>query len=98
MESIIPEIDTVSEWASWGNRRDILYKCPKCHASFRILGKQERFCHNCGQKIDWQFVPDFIDSTNIENFKEMTIDDIKKMVEDYIVNMHQFEINKIEGE
>lgn len=36
-----------------GSCTEIIYMCPRCHASFAILGDRELFCHNCGAEIDW---------------------------------------------
>lgn len=50
MKSIKPVVEDISTWDSC---TEILYKCPKCDTSFRILSYHEKFCHNCGQKINW---------------------------------------------
>lgn len=39
--------------SQFGSCREVLYKCPKCGADFRILADQENYCHNCGIKLDW---------------------------------------------
>lgn len=36
-----------------------LYKCPQCNQDFNILGKKEKFCHNCGKKLDWRRCPEY---------------------------------------
>lgn len=38
--------------SNWGGR-SIVYECPNCHTSFRLMGDKEIFCHNCGIEIDW---------------------------------------------
>ena len=50
LQYIKPEVDDIS---SWDSQTEILYRCPKCHSSFRIYGNHEHFCHSCGQAIDW---------------------------------------------
>lgn len=50
----------ISDWDN-GNRR-ILYQCPKCRASFQFFGDLEKYCHNCGRKIEWKFSPTFLDA------------------------------------
>lgn len=52
--SLKPIVEDISQWVPC---TEILYKCPKCDTSFRILGSNERFCHMCGQKIDWEGIP-----------------------------------------
>lgn len=54
MKSLKPIVEDISSWMPC---TEILYKCPKCGTSFRILGSYEKFCHNCGQKIDWKKMP-----------------------------------------
>lgn len=44
------------------NGDKILYQCPKCRTSFQFFGDQEKYCHNCGRKIDWRFSPTFLDT------------------------------------
>lgn len=56
MQSMKPIVEGVSNWDSC---TEILYKCPKCNTSFRILSHHEKFCHNCGQKINWN-VPRYL--------------------------------------
>lgn len=41
---------------SCGRAPDIIYKCPECGTSFAFFREKERFCHNCGQEIDWEDV------------------------------------------
>ena len=31
----------------------VLYKCPECGFSLRILEEQQKYCPNCGIKLDW---------------------------------------------
>jgi hypothetical protein len=53
-----PEIDRVG-WD--GDSKCFQYRCPKCRTSFRILGEQEKFCHGCGRKLNWEGLPKIID-------------------------------------
>ena len=87
MKSIIPKLDRLSD-DDWGNRRDIFYKCPICDTSFRIFGKREKFCHNCGQKINWEYVPDFIDMSKID-ITNIQLSDIQQMIYKNIENLTQ---------
>lgn len=57
MKSLKPIVEDISSWMPC---TEILYKCPKCGTSFRILGSYEKFCHNCGQKIDWEGIPIYL--------------------------------------
>ena len=43
--------------SDWGDRRDIIYKCPVCTQSFKFFGQYEKYCHNCGVKIKWANMP-----------------------------------------
>ena len=49
-----PEVDRIG-WN--GSSKCFLYRCPKCGTSFRILGEQEKFCHGCGRKLNWEGLP-----------------------------------------
>ena len=42
-----------TEISSWQPYKEIIYSCPVCRTSFRYFGPKEKFCHNCGVKIDW---------------------------------------------
>ena len=44
-----PEAYDIQGWVS----REVVYRCPKCKTSFRLLGAKEKFCHNCGTPMDW---------------------------------------------
>lgn len=39
--------------SQWNSGTEVLYRCPICHASFAIYGAKEKFCHNCGEQLDW---------------------------------------------
>ena len=54
-----PEIDGIG-WN--GSSKCFTYRCPKCKTSFRILGRQEKYCHGCGRKLDWEGLPQSIDT------------------------------------
>ena len=41
--------------SQWGDRTEVLYKCPKCGQDFRLLGDKQNYCFNCGIKLDWRF-------------------------------------------
>lgn len=53
--------------SQYGSGTEVLYRCAKCGADFRILGKHETFCHGCGVKQDWENSPIYCS----EQFKEM---------------------------
>lgn len=59
---IDPHLPIPFRISNWDNGDRILYKCPKCRASFQILGNLEKYCHNCGRKIEWKFSPTFLDA------------------------------------
>lgn len=44
--------------SDWADGREIFFCCPKCAQSFKLFGRNERYCHSCGQKIDWTNVPE----------------------------------------
>lgn len=60
-----PEAYDIQGWVS----REVLYRCPKCHADFRMLGSKEKFCHNCGEKMDWDGLNRYL-SEPVENRKK----------------------------
>ena len=39
--------------SDWNDRREVLYRCCKCGASFGFYGSKQQYCHMCGNKIDW---------------------------------------------
>lgn len=49
-----PILERISDWDS---KTKMIYKCPKCEASFGFYFEDEHFCHNCGVKIDWHNIP-----------------------------------------
>lgn len=54
----IPKVHRISQWDS---ATEIIYACPECGTSFGFYGDAEKFCHNCGEKIDWDGVPKYAD-------------------------------------
>lgn len=67
--------------SNWGGR-SIVYECPNCHTSFRLMEDKERFCHNCGIKIDWnvQLLLDkpFVEADNFLLLKQILSEVNKK--------------------
>lgn len=49
-----PVLDRIS---SWNNGCGLIYKCPSCEVSFGFYGDEEKYCHHCGAKIDWDNIP-----------------------------------------
>ena len=43
----------VERLSGWNSGKEIIYCCAHCGTSLAILGKNEKFCHGCGKKIDW---------------------------------------------
>jgi len=54
-KGLIPIADRVNSWGT-EDKRKILFKCPNCHTSFGYYEEYEKFCHNCGQKVNWEDV------------------------------------------
>ena len=50
LKKIKPIANRISQW---NLMNEVLYKCPKCDASFQIYGSNQNYCHMCGQAIDW---------------------------------------------
>ena len=59
---IDPHLPIPFRISDWDNGDRILYQCPKCRASFQFFGDLEKYCHNCGRKIEWKFSPTFLDA------------------------------------
>ena len=59
---IDPNLPIPFRISDWDNGDRILYQCPKCCASFQFFGDLEKYCHNCGRKIEWKFSPKFLDA------------------------------------
>ena len=53
-----PEIDRIG-WN--GDSKCFLYRCPKCKTDLRILGRQEKYCHGCGRRLNWEGLPEKVD-------------------------------------
>ena len=49
---------------TWGEYKEILYKCPKCNTDFRIFKKQMNYCFGCGMEIDWNVLTELKISFN----------------------------------
>ena len=45
-----------TEISSWHPYKKVIYKCANCEQDFRIFGFMEKYCHNCGTKVDWDDV------------------------------------------
>lgn len=43
--------------SNWSPGTEIVYCCPKCGTSFAFFRDDEKFCHNCGLRINWENVP-----------------------------------------
>jgi len=85
-KGLIPIAHRINSWGTEGTRK-ILFKCPQCDTSFFFHQEDEKYCHNCGQKIYWEGVkvnlitdPVLIkDCTgNLKKYRE-TIDKINKI-------------------
>lgn len=50
MKKLKPIASRISQW---GLMTEVIYRCPKCDASFQIYGHKQNFCHLCGQELDW---------------------------------------------
>ena len=59
-KKVRPIPERISQWDSCDR---VLYKCPVCGCSFGFYCEDEKFCHNCGQEINWGVivkVPEYI--------------------------------------
>lgn len=52
----------------------ISYICSSCACSFELLGKNAKFCYNCGEKINWDSLP----MTIPIKFKDLNLADYVK--------------------
>ena len=41
--------------SQWGSGTEVFYKCPECGCDMRVLGHRQKYCYECGQKLDWEF-------------------------------------------
>ena len=39
--------------SDWGSRTEVRYICPKCKTSLAYYGHKQKFCHMCGNELDW---------------------------------------------
>lgn len=49
--------------SDWNDRTEIIYGCPHCDCNFRFFGNKELYCHRCGTKINWDYVPTHLTTT-----------------------------------
>lgn len=47
---------TPARISQWDDQDRVLYNCPRCGTSFGIYCQDEKFCHSCGQAIEWNGV------------------------------------------
>ena len=64
--------------SQWDSRRQIFYRCPICGQDFRFYAELEKFCHNCGNKINWENVPKYCS------------EDFQKQYEDLVYNQYAY--------
>lgn len=87
-------------------RKEIIYRCFNCNASFAILGDRTRYCHNCGIKIDWNKILKKLDDNfgsiwiktgmankmSEEEFEEQFIDELNiKQLGDDFTNLYNID-------
>ena len=58
------------EISSWQPYKKIFYMCPECGTDFRYYGEKEKYCHNCGLKINWNVKLELEKSFNKNNYEE----------------------------
>ena len=56
--------------SKWDKQTEIIYQCSKCHTSFAILGRNELFCHTCGEKQDWTVAGNLKEPLRSEDIEE----------------------------
>jgi len=54
-KGLIPIATNISSYGT-NDRREVIFSCPVCDTSFKYYHRKEKFCHNCGQKINWDDV------------------------------------------
>lgn len=62
------------ELSLWGNGQEIIYKCPSCGMDFRILSDHEKYCHNCGLKLDWTNSPRYCSNEFKEKYHDLVLE------------------------
>lgn len=70
--------------SDWGDRTEIIFQCPKCGQEFNIYGNQEKYCHSCGTKLEWEGLP-----THCTISQRARADEIFK---DYTENHHDYKL------
>jgi len=71
VDEVLPVAIDIS---SWSDCREIIYACPKCGQGFRILGREENFCHKCGAKMLWNNAKEKTDQPfthGLDNYKAL---------------------------
>ena len=71
--------------SQWNNMDEIIYKCPTCGISFGFYGKDEHYCHNCGEEILWRNLPTHCPE-EIKNkyHNAKTVEESEKVMEELI--------------
>ena len=78
MIALHPTIERISQY-NYANQ--LLFRCPKCKTSFAILGDNEKFCHNCGIRINWENVPSHVSKSLADIYHSSTFDEQQKLVD-----------------
>lgn len=60
--------------SQYGSCTEVLYKCAKCGTDFRILGRQEAYCHGCGNKQDWSNSPSYCSEEFKQKYRKLVYD------------------------
>lgn len=49
---------------------DLYYKCPKCGCDLRVLGNVQKYCFQCGIKLDWSHCPESVSKEFREEYEQ----------------------------
>ena len=87
MKSKRPIAQRISQW---NDKREIIYKCPNCFISFNFYGHKEHFCHNCGQEINWNKMPERVSETLSNLYHNSDCDKQRLIMNEYNKKLREF--------
>ena len=91
------------ELSQWGGRTEVFYRCPKCGCDMRLLGRRQKYCYDCGQKLDWEFCIQHVTTEVKELYwnaeksfynNEITHEEMKQIQNDIMFEVYEFACRK----
>lgn len=82
METVKPKPCDISVYKE---NYEIIYECPMCECSLRLLGRRQNYCYKCGTKFDWNNFTDYLTKEQSNKY-----DNIFEQYENYKINYIEY--------